>query len=73
MLPRRLGPGGFVTFNLEPPKIGSPWNEFFGNIWNHSEKFVPTTGQPQERKSVTTKGISGVDSCISRKMNDCFL
>ena len=39
---------------------------------NFSEKFVPTIGQPHERKSVTTTDVSGVLSCISRKMNDCF-
>ena len=37
-----------------------------------SEKFVPTIGQPHERKPVTTKDLSGVYSCISREMNDCF-
>ena len=26
-----------VTFNLDPPKIGSPRNKFFWNIWIHSE------------------------------------
>ena len=30
-----------VTFNLDPPKIGSPRNNFFWNIWTPSEKFVP--------------------------------
>ena len=39
-------------------------NEFF---WTNSEKFVPNIGQPQERKSVITKDVSGVDSCIFRK------
>ena len=63
-------PEGADTFNLDPPKIGSPQNAFFWNIWIDSEKFVPTIGQPHERKSVTTKDISGVHSCISR---DCFL
>ena len=61
-----------VTFNVDPPKIGSSRNTFFWNIWTHSEKFVPTIGQPHETKPVTTKDISGVHSCISRKMNDCF-
>ena len=55
-----------------PLKLVPPRNEFFWNILTHSEKFVPTIGQPQERKSVTTKDISGVQSCISRKLNDCF-
>ena len=58
---------------LTPPKIGSSRNTFFWNIWPNSEKFVPTIGQPHETKPVTTKDISGVHSCISRKMNDCFL
>ena len=44
----------------------------FWNIWTHSEKFVLTIGQPHKRKSVTTKDVCGVHSCISRKMNHCF-
>ena len=34
--------GLVCTFNLNPPKIGSPRNEFFRNTWTHSEKVVPT-------------------------------
>ena len=33
---------------------------------------VPTIDQPHERKPVTTEDLSGVHSCISREMNDCF-
>ena len=36
--------GRTVTFNLNPPKTGSPRNESFWNIWTHSEKYVPTIG-----------------------------
>ena len=63
---------GCVTFNLDPPKIGSPWNKFFWNTWTYSEKFVPTIGQPHKDKSVTTKDISGVHNGISKKISDCF-
>ena len=55
-----------TPLKLVPP--GTHFSEIFGPI---SEKFVPTIGQPHE-KTVTTKDISGVHSCISRKMNDCF-
>ena len=62
-----------VTFNLASPTVGSHRNKFFWNIWPHSEKFVPTVGQPHEGKSVhvnsyevTIKDISGVHSGISR-------
>ena len=44
---------GPVTFNLNPPKTGSPRNKCLWNIRTHSENFVPTIGQPHERKSVT--------------------
>ena len=70
---------GYVTFNLDPPKIGSPRNEFFWNIWTHSENFVPTVDQPRQGKSVlvndhevTTKDISGVHRGIFRKLSDWF-
>ena len=39
---------------------------------NFSDIFVLTIDQPHERKPVTTKDLSGVHSCISREMNDCF-
>ena len=55
-----------------PLKLVRPRNGFFRNIWAHSEKFVTTTGQLPEGKSVTTKNISGVHSGMSRKVNDCF-
>ena len=61
-----------VTFNLDPPKIGSPWNEFSEIFGPTLKKFVPTEDQPHKRKSVTTKDVSGVHSCISRQMNDWF-
>ena len=70
---------GPVTFIFDPPKIGSPRNEFFLNIWTHSEKFVPTVDQPHQGKSVlvndhevTTKDISSVHSGIFRKLSDRF-
>ena len=56
----------WTHLKLVPPK------QIFWNIWTHSEKFVLTVGQPHERKSVTTKDISGVHSCVSREMNDCY-
>ena len=52
-----------VTFNLDPPKIGSPLERIF-IFQTHSEKFVPAIGQPHKRKSVTTKNISGVHSWV---------
>ena len=68
---------GPVTFNLDPPKIGSPRNEFFWNIWTHSEKFVPTVDQPHQGKSVhvnghevITKDISSVHRGIFCKLSD---
>ena len=61
--------GGNGMFNLDLPKIGSPRNEFFWNIWMPSENFLPALDHPHEGKSVhingheaTTKGISGVHS-----------
>ena len=71
LLPQGSTKRGCVVFNLDPSKIGSPRNEFFWNIWTHSEKFVPTIAQPHKRKSVTTKDISRVHSCTSRELNDC--
>ena len=66
-----------VTFNLDPPKIGSPRNEFFWNIWTHSEKFVPTVDQPHQGKSVhvnshevITKDISSVHRGIFWTLSD---
>ena len=59
-----------VYFDL--PKIGSPQNEFSELFGPTLKKFFSTIGQPHKRKSVTTKDISGVHSCITRKMNDCF-
>ena len=54
---------------LTPLKLVPPGTHFF---LDHSEKFVPTIGQAHETKPVTTKDISGVHSCICRKMNDAF-
>ena len=48
-----------------PLKLVPPGTKF-------SDKFVPTIGQPHERKPVTTKDLSGVQCCISRERNDCF-
>ena len=59
-----------VTFNLDPPKIGSPGT---------SEILGPNCRQPHQGKSmhvngheVTTKDISGVHRGISRKLSDWF-
>ena len=52
-----------------PLKLVPLGTNFFWNIRTHSEKFVPTIGQPHKWKSVTTKDIGGVHSCISRKIN----
>ena len=63
-----------VMFNLDPPKLVPPitnfpgGNQFFWNIWIHSETFVPTIGQPHESKSVTTL----VEFRVAYLENYCF-
>ena len=49
-----------------PLKLVSPGTNFSEIFGPTLKKFVPTTGQPHERKSVTTKDVSGVHGCISR-------
>ena len=62
-----------VVFNLDTPKIGSPRNKFFRNIWTHSEKFVPTIGQQHKGKSVHVSGREGtkqgwINPCQSKML-----
>ena len=78
-IPQNLTTHLSVTFNLDTPKIGSPQNEFFWNIWTHSEKFVPTVDQPHQGKSVLvnnheviTKDINSVHRGIFTKLSDWF-
>ena len=72
---------GCVTFNLDPPKIGSPTGINFSEIFGPTliAKFVPTVDEPHQGISVhvsnhevVTKDISGVHISILRKLSDWF-
>ena len=61
----------WTPLKLVPPRTN--FSEIFGPTLK--KKFVPTIlciGQPHEGKSVTTKDISRVHSCISRKRMTVF-
>ena len=58
----------WTPLKLVPP--GTNLFEIYGPTLKNL--FPLAIGQPHKRKSVTTKDVSGVHSCISRQMNDCF-